>query len=184
MCDPKIRRSSWVGISLPVFQQLTGIDVAILYSSTIFKNAGTFSANQGSAIVNTANMVSTIIGVLLLGIAGRKKIMLINQFFIVITLSAMFYADTTGNDTLELYMIVAFVCFFEFGPGPIAWVYLSEVSNDEATSIGTMMSWSCTLIIGLTAPYMLDNWLKSYTWLLFAAISLMVSTSPFVTSNK
>lgn len=77
-CDPVISKAGWVGLGLSAFQQLTGINAIILYSSTIFKNAGTFSANQGSAIVNSANFVATIGGVVLLGIAGRKTLMVVN----------------------------------------------------------------------------------------------------------
>ena len=43
--DPVIRRASWTGLLLSMFQQLTGINAIILYSANIFKDAGTFSAN-------------------------------------------------------------------------------------------------------------------------------------------
>lgn len=170
-CNPMIRKSGWVGITLAAFQQLTGINAIILYSSTIFANAGEFSANQGSAIVNSANMLASIGGVILLSYVGRKTLMVINQFLIIISLAIMWYASVNQNDTLELAMVVAFVCFFEFGPGPIVWIYISEICNDKATSVGTMNNWVFTLLISLLSPYMLQDWLKSYTFILFAAIS-------------
>ena len=92
--DSRTSRASWVASTLSMFQQLTGINVVIFYSSTIFADAGTFSANQGSAIVNTANMVATMGGVVLLGIAGRKTLMIINQVGVIITLVVMWYASS------------------------------------------------------------------------------------------
>jgi len=83
----------------------------------------------------------------------------------------MFYATNQKKDTLELIMVVAYVCVFEFGPGPIVWLYISEICNDKATSIGTMTNWGFTLIVSLLAPYLLEDWLKEYTWLLFAGFS-------------
>lgn len=116
-------------------------------------------------------MLATVGGVILLGFVGRKTLMVINQFMIIIFLGVMFYASHYEKDTLELIMVVAYVIVFEFGPGPIVWLYISEICNDKATSVGTMINWSFTLIVSLLAPYMLDTWLKSYTWLVFAAIS-------------
>lgn len=116
-------------------------------------------------------MLASAGGVLLLGIAGRKTLMVINQALVIVFLCIMFYATNQQKDTLELIMVVAYVCVFEFGPGPIVWLYISEICNDKATSIGTMVNWSFTLIVSLLAPYLLEDWLKEYTWLLFAAIS-------------
>ena len=42
----------------------------------------------------------------------------------------MWYASHESKDTLELVMVVVFVCAFEFGPGPIVWLYISEICND------------------------------------------------------
>jgi len=34
--NPEIRKAAWVGCTISVFQQLTGINAIIFYSSTIF----------------------------------------------------------------------------------------------------------------------------------------------------
>ena len=90
--DPTTSKANTTGCVLAMFQQLTGINAIIFYSSTIFASAGTFTANQGSAIVNTANMVATMGGVVLLGIAGRKTLMLVNQIGCIVCLVVMWIA--------------------------------------------------------------------------------------------
>ena len=90
--NPTTSKANVTGCVLAMFQQLTGINAIIFYSSTIFSKAGTFSANQGSAIVNTANMVATMGGVVLLGIAGRKTLMVINQLGCIVCLVVMWIA--------------------------------------------------------------------------------------------
>jgi len=36
---------------------------------------------------------------------------------------------------------MAYTAAFEFGPGPIAWLYISEVTQDKASSIATALNW-------------------------------------------
>ena len=52
-------------------------------------------------------------------------------------------------DTLTLIMCLCFVCAFEFGPGPVVWMYMSEVMNDSGVSSGVFINWFLTLVIGL-----------------------------------
>ena len=51
-----------------------------------------------------------------------------------------------------ILLTVAFICGFEFGPGPILWLYLSEVCNNKATSVNTVVNWVWTLAISLATP--------------------------------
>ena len=87
----------------------------------------------------------------------------------------MWYASSASKDTLELVMVVVFVCAFEFGPGPIVWLYISEICNDKATSVGIFINWVFTLLISLLAPELLNEWTHEYTWLIFAGTSTIVS---------
>ena len=72
-------------------------------------------------------------------------------------------------------MVIAFVCAFEFGPGPIVWLYISEVSNDKAASVATFINWVFTLIISILSSYMLTQWFHATTWLILAGLSAVVS---------
>lgn len=176
--DSSINRAAWVGVGLASFQQLTGINAIIFYSGHLFDPD---FAVKGTAIVNGANFISTIFGMGLLYVAGRKTLMFILQIFVIGSMVGMWFFSTIEhkNDTMLLVLTVAFICAFEFGPGPIVWLYISEVCNNKATSVGTVMNWLWTLIVSLTAPYLIDDWLKDgKTWLLFASTSVLVSPSP------
>ena len=54
----------------------------------------------------------------------------------------------------ELLFVLAYVASFEFGPGPVVWMYMSEIMNDKGVSIGTLLNWTFTLFIGLITPVM------------------------------
>lgn len=71
-------------------------------------------------------------------------------------------------------MTISFICAFEFGPGPIVWLYISEICNDKATSVGTVVNWFWTLTVSLLSPYLINDWLDNgKTWLLFGGISVV-----------
>jgi len=61
-------------------------------------------------------------------------------------------ATDAAKNNMELIMTVLYVAAFEFGPGPIVWMYMSEIMNDKGVSIGTFLNWMFTLIIGLVTP--------------------------------
>ncbi len=54
-------------------------------------------------------------------------------------------------------MCCMFVAFFEFGPRPNVWVYMSEIMNDKGVSIGTAINLTLTLVIGIVSPIMINS---------------------------
>ena len=67
----------------------------------------------------------------------------------------MYLFEAHENQTALLAITVTFICAFEFAPGPIVWLYVSEICNDKATSIATNVNWFWTLVISVLSPYML-----------------------------
>jgi len=47
----------------------------------------------------------------------------------------MALANTWNN--VELYGTILFVMLFEFSAGPIAWVYIAEITNNQGASVAT-----------------------------------------------
>lgn len=68
-------------------------------------------------------------------------------------------------------MTILFVMAFEFGPGPVLWIYMSEILNDKALSIATLLSWAFTLLVGLVVPILMEQ-IQGYTFILFGALSI------------
>lgn len=64
-------------------------------------------------------------------------------------------------------MTLAFVAAFEFGPGPIVWMYMSEIMNDKGVSIGTLLNWTFTLIIGLITPVLFNSLKPGMPFIMF-----------------
>lgn len=73
--DPAYRSATYVGCMVMVFQQLSGINVLIFYSSNIFTQIGK-SGPVGASIVNFANLVGAVVGMGLLTKVGRKPLLI------------------------------------------------------------------------------------------------------------
>jgi len=83
-------------------------------------------------------------------------------------------AEDTPWSNIELIFTVLFVAFFEFGPGPITWLYMSEIMNNQGVSAGTVLNWTMTLIVGIITPSMF-KWFNGYTFVIFAVFVAFVS---------
>ena len=72
-----------------------------------------------------------------------------------------------------LYVLtILFIVGFEFGTGPILWVYIAEVCNDTATSIATVANQIGCLIVSIYTVPML-NYFEGYTWLICGILSII-----------
>ena len=125
------------------------------------------SPTQVTVMINGANFLSAAGGSVLLGYFGRKSLMIVNQFICIVGMIGMWvFSAFVPNDTMMYILVIGFIVAFEFGPGPIVWLYVSEVCNDKATSVNTVVNWFWTLFMSIMTLY-LSNWLEGYIWFLF-----------------
>eukprot|EP00351_Strombidinopsis_sp_SopsisLIS2011_P005741 CAMPEP_0116877918 /NCGR_PEP_ID=MMETSP0463-20121206/9673_1 /TAXON_ID=181622 /ORGANISM="Strombidinopsis sp, Strain SopsisLIS2011" /LENGTH=144 /DNA_ID=CAMNT_0004525629 /DNA_START=1270 /DNA_END=1704 /DNA_ORIENTATION=+ len=77
-------------------------------------------------------------------------------------------ADTWNS--IELIGTIFFVVLFEFSSGPIAWLYIAEITNGQGASAATGVLQSLSLLQGAVTLYMFDG-LGGYTFVLFGIFS-------------
>jgi len=107
-CDPVIRQAAWVGCSLSVFQQLTGINMIIFYSSSIF-SSGNLSPNQATAILLGCNCLFSATSAGFLTLYGRKTLLLSMTAAGTVFLMITGIAADKQLTTFELVMCIAFL---------------------------------------------------------------------------
>ncbi len=172
-CNPKIRRAAWIGCSVSVFQQLTGINAIIFYSSSIFSDVG-LNPNVVNALLGGVNLVAATSSSGILAYAGRKTMLVATTFGCAVFLFLMGLAsfEATNNSAWNIVVIVGccfFLVMFQWGPGPITWIYMSEVMNNKGVAVGTSINLTLTLCFALfTKP--LFNSLNAWTFIMFGAI--------------
>ena len=149
-----------LGVSLQVFQQLTGINSVIYYSTSIFHAAGVQSATLATIIIGLVNMLTTIIAVLCLDKLGRKPIMYFGYVVMALALLVagfIFQTEASGvvvGDGLKIGLVVATVIYifaFAISAGPIAWVLCAEVfplkGRDLGVTVTTATNWIFAYIV-------------------------------------
>jgi len=157
-CDPRIRRAAWIGCSISVFQQLTGINALIFYSASIFSNVG-LSANVVNALLGTVNLVAACSSSLILSYAGRKIMLVITTFGCAVFLFFMALTTHEANNAEDKlhtpwnYATITgcclFLIMFQWGPGPITWLYMGEIMNNKGLAIGVLLNLFFTLLFAL-----------------------------------
>ncbi len=177
---PGIKMAVFIGVSLAVLQQFTGIDAIIYYGPRIFEEAG-FELSEalgGQVIIGTINVVFTVIAIFTIDIFGRRRLLITGTTGMLISLILIGILFATGNagGMLLLSLILVFIACFAFSLGPVVWVILSEIYptkiRGRAMSIATIAVWIGTAIIGQLIPLSLDNLGPDLTFWIFAFFCL------------
>ena len=172
---PGIKLAIFLGVSLAVLQQFTGIDAIIYYGPRIMEQAGfALSDALGSqVIIGLINLIFTLLAIWLIDKIGRKPLLLsgTSGMLISVTIIGFLFSTEHANGLLLLILILFFIASFAFSLGPVVWVILSEIYptriRGRAMSIATMAVWIGTSTIGQFIPLSLDNLGPSLTFWIF-----------------
>jgi MFS transporter, SP family, arabinose:H+ symporter len=149
----------FLGITIGMFNQLSGINAILYYLNDIFASAGfgNMSANVQAVAIGLANLLATLLGISLIDRLGRKTLLLIGAVGCGVCLagvSVLFHQGT--HQALLLPLLVGFIIFFAISQGAVIWVYLSEVFPTNVRSkgqgLGSSAHWIMNGIITLAFP--------------------------------
>ncbi|HEX5153175.1 MAG TPA: sugar porter family MFS transporter [Parafilimonas sp.] len=168
----------FLGITIAIFQQVTGINSIIYYAPVIFKETGLDSSSSlmqtiGIGIVNIA---STLVAIGLVDKIGRKKLLMIGSVLMGISLVAVglcFHYKYFDHYVVLIFMLL-YVASFGSTLGAVVWVYLSEIFpnliRSLALSIATLSLWLADFAVTLTFPVMTKHLGTAYTMFCYAAL--------------
>jgi SP family galactose:H+ symporter-like MFS transporter len=196
--NPLIKPAMIVGVSLAIFQQVTGINTVIYYAPTIFEFAGfqsSAAAIFATIIVGLVNVSFTIIAIFLLDRLGRRKLLLLGlagMSGMLIMLGIVFFLPSLLNQlgTLAAIGLIVYVGFFAIGLGPVFWLLISEIYplkvRGLAMSIVTEANWGSNLIIALTFLTLVQLLGRSGTFWLYAGVGILalIFTYAYVPETK
>ncbi|UJR10030.1 hypothetical protein I4U23_014253 [Adineta vaga] len=167
-----------IGVGIHVFQQTTGINPIFTFGGIIYENVlgkGIISL----LILSGVNLLSTIPALFLFDRLGRRCLLIIGGFGMVVghlVAATVFVTGcsvmkkvmngTIGNEEivtcnpsagiLMLISTVVFVAFFAVSWGPIAWIYAAEIYplnvRTKAVALATGSNW----LMGIIMAYILE----------------------------
>ncbi|HLY18504.1 MAG TPA: sugar porter family MFS transporter [Bryobacteraceae bacterium] len=156
----KYRVPILLAVSIGLFNQLSGINAILYYSSYIFLQAGFTkdSGNLQSVAIGATNLLFTMIAMSVIDRIGRKTLLLIGSVGLAISLAgvAAVFATHSHQDLL-VWLLIFFIASFAFSQGAVIWVYLSEVFptrvRANGQSLGSLSHWLMNALISLTFPW-------------------------------
>lgn len=152
------------GILCQSFQQLTGVNFIIYFGTTFFNDAGVDGFLTNLAI-NIVSVGTTIPGILLIEIAGRRNLMLGGAIGMSVSQLLVAIVGVSTSSDSSKKVLVAFSCifiaFFSATWGPGAWVVTGELyplsTRAKSMSLCIATNWLWNWIIAFTVPYMVDK---------------------------
>jgi SP family arabinose:H+ symporter-like MFS transporter len=177
---PGLRKATFIALFLSIVSQLTGIDIVLHYGPVIFERAGfTFGDSlQGQKIIGTVLVVFTLVAMWKVDELGRRKLLVIGNTGIVISLLVMGYLFYAGNST-ETGLLVAislFIISFSFSMGPIPWIIFAEIFptkiRGRAMAIATLALFSSNWFVAQMFPYVSSKLGEHGTFWLLGILAL------------
>jgi sugar porter (SP) family MFS transporter len=150
-----------IGIAVGMFNQFTGINIVMYYTTDIFRAAhfSTDSAILQTVIIGFTNLIFTLIAMRLIDKIGRRKMLLIGSvgMSVFLTLFALAFITGAFGNLMPVIMLVGFVGFFSSSQGAVIWVLLSEMfpNNIRArgASIGSFSHWFFNALMAFLFPF-------------------------------
>jgi SP family arabinose:H+ symporter-like MFS transporter len=181
LLSPKLRKAMLLGILLPLFSQLSGINAIIYYGPSILNDAGIALSNSflGQIIFGVANLVFTFIAIWKVDDWGRRPLYLIGTIGATISLFVtgfLFYLGLTSSIFL-IISVTLFLACFAFSIGPLKFVVASEIFptniRGKALGISIMVMWVADTIMGQVTPILLKQAGTPATFWVFAFFCLI-----------
>lgn len=155
----KYRKPIMLAVAIAAFNQLSGINALIYYTSHIFKMAG-YGATDAllqSVVIGFTNLIFTIAAMTVIDHFGRRKLMLVGSVGYIVSLAAAafsFYTGTGGK--LLLGSLIVFIASHAFGQGAVIWVFIGEVFPNRVRArgqaLGSFVHWVMAALISWTFP--------------------------------
>lgn len=191
---PGNRNRAILSIVLMICQQMTGTNALNYYAPTIFSNLGITGNAQSlfaTGVYGIVKMVSCAIFITFLAdTLGRKWSFIWTGTFMAIVMFYLgFYvrfdapvagAPVSAAGYVALVAIYLFAATFQFGWGPLCWIYVAEIPTARLRGLNVALAaatqWVFNLVVARSTPVMLQT-LGSHgygTYMLFACFNVLI----------
>jgi SP family galactose:H+ symporter-like MFS transporter len=164
-------------------QQLSGINVIMYYSPTIYQQAGFYNTKQQllAALLNGfVFVIFTAFGAWLVDRIGRRKLLMIGlagMFLCLLTLSLLYnkytiFAHSDYKMFLSIISIIGHITFFAISLGPLPYLIMSELfplkMREYGMAIASCSNWGFNVIVSSTFLSLVNLFNMSYTFLFYS----------------
>ncbi|KAI8058669.1 general substrate transporter [Gilbertella persicaria] len=179
----KYRRPLMIVLLLQLFQQLSGINAVIFYSTSIMSSVFPESSGLITVYISIVNLIMTSISAYLMDKLGRRPLFLFSGLFMALMSCLLGWSIETGHNTTSAFAILAYVALFAVGLGPIPFLMIPELVDTQAVSSACSVGLASNMIANFAVSsgfFILRNFMgQGYVFYLFAVISLLLAYIAF-----
>lgn len=177
----KNRFPVFLAITFAVFNQVSGINAIIYYAPRIFEmtGLGKQSSLLSSVGIGFVNFLFTLLALNFIDRVGRRTLMLIGSFGLILTLglvSRAFYLNEFNGFMVTIFLLV-YIAFFAFSQGAVIWVFISEIFPNQVRAkgqtLGSMTHWIMAAVIAFIFPMLTESLGGGNTFLFFCVMMVL-----------
>lgn len=180
LLKPGLRRALFVGVTLAILTQVTGINAIMYYAPEIFKQAGSVAAAayNDTVWIGLTNLVFTLISMTVVDHLGRKPLLLIGAACMGLALLGVGYAFHTHAEGKGLLLgVLAYVGSFAVSMGVVGWVVISEIyptrTRGRAMAVATSAVWGACFLVSQTFPILVEQVGSAATFWTYGALCVV-----------
>lgn len=194
------KRAFVTGIMLATFQQITGINIFMLYSNGIFETIGWSGkwSNVASVVMLAWNLLAVITAIFLVDFLGRKPLLTVGFTCMLIgTVLMTVMGFMAKKQELSIGTMIGFtvpsvaiyLLGFQMGPGPMYFVTVAELYDAEirGRAMGAInaINWIAAFIMPELFPTLFEK-MGMVVFIIFAilCVIIIVFVIIFVTEMK
>lgn len=163
--DSSIRWRTFLACTIMWLQQMTGINVFIGYSSTIFQSIGMENPLLTATLFNGIQVFGILLGIYLvdsdLRLGGRRNMLILAALMMAVPMLI-----ETLNLAMNLSGVIGLVCVLVYGFGfqaawgPVPWLYAAEIfsnsERDAANGLAVGVEYAGNVAMIYITPFFID----------------------------
>jgi sugar porter (SP) family MFS transporter len=187
----------YVGLSVVLFQQITGQPSVLYYAEQVFEAAG-YDSNQGagvSVILGLFKLIMTGFAVKYVDTLGRRPLLLggVSVMTLATVVLGICSATLAAGDaspggvtaTASVVAVFMYVGAYQISFGPIAWLLVGEIFpqrvRSAAVGAATLTNFGSNFLVSLYLPTIIDNLGQAGTYYLFSSMGVVALVSIYLT---
>jgi MFS transporter, SP family, xylose:H+ symportor len=148
----------FIGITLSILQQVTGINAILYYGAEIFKKTlGYDDPLTQQVLLGAVNLAFTFVAIYTVDRWGRKPLLIVGTIGMMLGIGSLGISVYLGQlGLISLLGMLTFIASFALSMGPVVWVMLAEIFPNKirsvAMSIAVAAQWLFNALVANSFP--------------------------------
>lgn len=191
---PDSLQAMGIGLGLMFFQQTSGINAVIFFTTDIFRDANTdIKPEMATIIIGVMQVIATVVAVMVVDRLGRRILLLSSGLMMALctlALGVYFYLKDQSAEKvaslgwLPILSLCVFIIMFSFGFGPVPWLMMGELFAQDikgfAAALAGTTNWLLSFLITKTFNSLRLSLGSGGTFWLFSGLTLLGTVFVFM----